>query len=179
MKKELQDRKMDTVSVIAVFCLFAVSLLLLLMLGGNAYKGIDKKSRDRHDKRVCLSYISTKVKNSDGAGKVYLNRFYGLPALYLEEEYDKITYQTIIYFYSGRVRELFSEAGLDLSPESGTPVFEAESLDFEAFNGGLIKVTVNSDSLLIYPRGKAGLAVSRDDAACNVPYPLKGGAGIE
>lgn len=173
MKKELQGLKKDTLSIIVVFVLYTSSMLLLLMLGKNAYNGIHEKSQERYAERVCLSYISTKVKNMDGAGKVYLDQFYNLPVLCLEEEYDTVKYQTMIYLYNGWVCEMFSEVGLNLFPEAGTPVFEAESLAFETLDSGLIKVTVNSDSLLIYPRSRTGLAVSRENSAHVIP--IKGG----
>lgn len=146
--------KIDTILIMASFAIFAASMLLTLLFGAGIYKTIADASQDGYGERACLSYIWTKVKTGDAAGKVYAGEFCGLPALYLEEEYDGYTYITTIYAYDGWVRELFSEEGLEFLPEDGTPVIEAESLAFEQLPDGLIKAYVNSQSMYVYPRSK-------------------------
>lgn len=158
MRKAVHSRKTDAVFVLAVFCAFAASVLLVLMLGANAYKSMVEKSGAEYDRHTGLSYIWTKVKNTDAAGKVYIDEFHDMPVLCLEEEYDTETFRTIIYLYDGWVRELFSEEGLEFPPEAGITILEAESLAFDELENGLIKVTLDSQSLLISPRSRTGLS---------------------
>lgn len=142
--------KTDSVFVLAIFCFFTASALAVLILGASVYKNIAGKSMEGHDERICLSYIWTKVKNADNT--VYVGDFCERSALFITEEYDSVQYHTAIYLDDGWVRELFCEVGLEFLPEDGMPVIEVESLDFEQLDNGLIKVRVNSGSLLILPR---------------------------
>ena len=150
--------KIGTAAALMVFCIFAMSALAVLMLGVSAYVNMTDISREEYDERVCLSYIWTKVKNGDEAGKVYIGDFQGLPALCIDEIYEGATYHTMIYHHEGRVHELFFEDGLEFSPEDGVPVIKNGSLSFERLDDGLIKVSAGSESVFVSPRGKIGIA---------------------
>ncbi|MCL2767586.1 MAG: DUF4860 domain-containing protein [Synergistaceae bacterium] len=150
--------KIDNAAALVIFCIFTVLVLAVLALGVSAYKNMTDISLEIYDERVCLSYMWTKVKNGDDAGKVYMVGFHGLPALCIEEVYEDIKYITLIYHYDGWVYELFFEDGLEFYPEEGVPVIRNKSLSFERFEDGLIKVSVGSESVFISPRGKTGIA---------------------
>lgn len=158
MAKSVRGQKIDTVFVLIIFCIFASSVLIVLMLGGSIYKNMADISQAGYDERTCLSYIWTKVKNGDEAGKIYVDDFNGQAALCLDEVYDGVTYRTVIYYYDGWVRELFSEAGLALAPEDGVAVIKTDSLAFEQLQDGLIKAAAGAGSLLISPRSSADAA---------------------
>jgi len=150
MKKQLHGQKIDTVFVLIIFCVFAASALMVLMLGGSIYKNTMALSWEGYDERTGLSYIWTKVKNGDENGRISLDDFHGLSVLCLAEQYGEDIYFTRIYLYDGWIRELFSEDGFDFYPQDGLPVAPAESLVFEQTEHSLIKVTVNSRSLFLY-----------------------------
>ena len=154
MAKPVRAQKIDTIFVLAIFCVFAASVLMSLMFGASIYKNTTDKSNEKYGENICLSYVWMKVKNTDSIDNVYVDTFHDLSVLCLDEEYDGITYQTQIYLYEGWVCELFTELGLDFYPDAGMPVVEADSLSFETLDSGLIKVTVNSESLILYPRSK-------------------------
>lgn len=160
MGKVFRGQSIDTVFVLLIFCIFAASVLAVLMLGGSIYKNIADISQQGYDERTCLSYVWSKIKNGDEAGKISIGDFNGQNVLMLREEYDGVAYQTIIYYYDGWVRELFFEEGLDFTPEDGTPVIATTSLSFTQLENGLIKAKSGGDILLISPRGSAD-AVAR------------------
>ena len=151
--KTIRKQKIDTLFVLMIFCVFAISMLMVLMLGASIYKNMTEISRDGYDERTTLSYFWTKIKNGDEDGLVYLGDFQGLPALCLAEVYGDTRYLTMIYRYGDKVYELFTEEGVQLDPEDGTPVIGAEDLAIEDLGGGLIRVTVGGKSVLLYPRG--------------------------
>ena len=160
MLKTTREQRIDTVFVLIVFCVFAVSVLMVLMLGARTYSNITNMSREEHAERTVLSYIWSKVRNSDERGNVYITDFAGLPALYIGEEYGGIQYSTLIYHYKGWVYELFCEADLDFEPIDGTKIIMAEFLMFEELDHGLIRVSAGARSLLVSPRSvesEAGL----------------------
>ena len=152
MIKQLHGQKIDTVFVLIIFCIFAASALMVLMMGGSIYKNTVELSWESYDERTGLSYIWTKVKNGDEQGWISLSDFHGSSVLCLAEQYGDDVYLTRIYLHNGWICELFSEDGLEFFPEDGLPVAPAESLFFEQTADGLIKVTVNTRSLLLYPR---------------------------
>jgi len=150
MIKSVKGQRIDTIFVLIIFCVFAVSVLMILMFGASIYKNINSMSRDGHSERTALSYIWTKAKNGDDAGSVHVGDFHGLPTLCIDEEISGTTYRTSVYYYNGWIYELFSESSLDFLPEDGTRVIEVSGISFEEFGYGLIKVSAGSKYLLIY-----------------------------
>ena len=152
MLKTVRGQRVDTVIVLIVFCVFAVSVLLVLMLGANTYGSITQMSREDHAGRTVLSYIWTKVRNSDELGDVRITDFHGLQALYVGEEYGGVRYSTLIYHYNGWIYELFCEADLEFEPIDGVKTIMLESLLYEELGHGLIMVSSGGRNLLISPR---------------------------
>ena len=155
MIKNVRGQKVDTVFVLIVFLVFAVSVLMVLLLGATTYGSITDMSREGHDESTILSYIWTKVKNSDDSGAITVVDFHGKPTLSIGEEIGGIIYHTLVYHYDGWVYELFSEVSLEFNPEDGVRIIESSELMFEELDYGLIKVSSGNRSLLLFPRGNA------------------------
>jgi len=153
MIKNAGGKKADTVFVLIIFCVFAVSVLMVLMLGASIYRNMTEITQDGKSERTALSFIWTKVKNCDEAGSIYVGDFYGLNALCFDETLGGTEYQTVIYHYRGWVYELFSEKNLGLLPEDGVQIIRISSLVFEEPADGLIRARAGTKSLLLYPRG--------------------------
>lgn len=158
MIKTTRNSRIDTVFVLIIFCVFAISVLMVLMLSADIYKNMTDISREGYDDRTGLSYIWTKVKNNDENGAIFIGDFCGLPALCFDEEFDVTTYRTMVYFYNGWVYELFSETDIDFLPEDGERIIQIDDLKFDSLDNGLIKVTSGISSLLISPRGRVSEA---------------------
>jgi hypothetical protein len=144
MQKATRSHTIDVVFVLAVACAFAASILMVLMLGVNVYGNIQKTSDAQFNERVCLSYVTAKVHRNDTAGAVRTGDFEGVSALYLDQEIDGTYYNTLIYAYDGWLMELFCEkdsmTDLGLSPESGSPVLEVDSIVFKTVAPNLLFV---------------------------------------
>jgi len=151
--KRIGGRKTDTVFVLIIFCVFAFSVLMVLMLGARIYQNLTDITRDGQDERTALSFVWTKVKNCDEAGTIYAGEYQGISALFFDEELGGTMYETVIYHYDGWVYELFSEKGLGLGPEDGVQIIRVDGLSFEELSHGLIKASTAKTNLLISPRG--------------------------
>lgn len=162
MIKTNQGKRIDTVFVLIIFCVFAISVLMVLILGAGIYRNMTGISREGRDERTVLSYIWTKVKSNDKAECVYIGDFHGLSALCFDEVFDEITYRTVVYHYDGWVYELAYETSLDFMPENGERIMEIQYLSFENLGDGLMRVSSGINSLLISQRGK--LSGSGSDA---------------
>jgi len=148
-----RGHRIDTIFVLIIFCVFAVSVLMVLMLSASTYENVTELSREGHADRSVLSYIWTKVKNSDNAGQIHVGEFHGLSALYIEEDIGQTQYKTVVYHYNGWVYELFCEADLEFRPEDGAQIIRIENLTFEDTDNGSIIVSSGGNNLIIFPRG--------------------------
>ena len=162
MMRKVREQRIGTVFVLIIFCVFAISVLMVLMLGANVYKNMSEISQDGQDARTVLSFIWTKVKNSDENGRISIGEFHSRPALFFDEEFDQVHYRTMIYHYDGWIYELFSEAALDFDPADGVQLIKTGDLSFENIGDGLIKVTTGGRSLLMFTRSVEAEALSGD-----------------
>ena len=155
MRMSNGKQRIDTVFVLIIFCIFAVSVLMVLMLGASIYQNMTEISREEQDERTVLSYIRTKVRNNDDNGRIFIGEFGGLPALIYEEQFDGRVFQTVIYHYNGWIRELFSEADLGFGPSDGIEIMQLDGIEFEELEDGLIRISSGTKSLILYPRTNA------------------------
>ena len=153
MRRESSSaRSVETVFVLMIFCAFALSVFLVLMLSGSTYQNMNEIAREGQNERIVLSYVRTKIRTLDSAGSVSVGNVGEASALLLREELYGRSFVTAIYFYDGWVRELFAEDGKDFLPQSGVPVIRADSLRFEVVGDGLIRASTDLKTLLISPR---------------------------
>lgn len=129
---------LPVVFVLMLFLLLSVLSGAIIMAGSNVYQKIADNMEINYDKRVSLSYLTTKVRQNDSKGNIYLTekKFddpkYGAMDVKLLtiKESDELTgfeYVTYLYYYDGFIREVF----LDLD-ENG------ETIDFELGDGDAI-----------------------------------------
>ena len=151
MIKTVRSQRLDTIFVLLIFSVFAISVLIVLMLGASIYQNMAEVSQEGADERAVLAYIWTKSKNFNDAGMIYVAEYHGENALMIDEEFSGVRYQTVIYHYNGWLYELFTEKNLGLGRDSGEKIMRLEDLSFETANYGLIKVTSGGMSLFISP----------------------------
>ena len=171
-KSRNRSQRIDTVFVLLIFCVFAVSVLMVLMLSASTYKNMNDISQDEIDERTALSFIWTKIKSNSGDGGVFVDYFYGIPALcfdshvdytfeeielfsdeidFYDDEPDYKTFRTMIYYLDGGMYELYFELGVDLEPDSGVFIIDVDSLTFQDAGDGLIRIISGTRSMLVYP----------------------------
>ncbi|MEG2213807.1 MAG: DUF4860 domain-containing protein, partial [Clostridiales bacterium] len=114
-----------------------------------------------YDQRISLSYICAKIHRADEQNTIMIGSFNYLPALYINENYDDVRYNTVIYAYDGWLRELFCEQGVAFLPQDGTPLLEATDLQFSYAADQLLCVRftdnmANSQQIYINLRSKGG-----------------------
>lgn len=111
----------DTVFVLLLFCLFAVSSLFLVLIGANVYRGIVDKMDANNEMRSSLSYVSNKVRSADGRD-VSIQSLNGQQTLVIESKINREKYNTYIYLYNGYLMELFTKADNDFKAGSGDKI---------------------------------------------------------
>ena len=168
--KYKHNHSADVVFALVLFGVFATTVLLVLMSGALAYKGIANVLVAQFEERVCVNYIAAKVRHFDTAGAVSTGKFAGCDALFFDEEYDGCLYRTAIYYFDedgdgdGKIMEVFYEDGTELPASAGEEIINAKSLTFENVREDLLRVRCtgkngHTDTLLV------GLRSEKEEAA--------------
>ena len=152
MSKAIRGRSIDTIFVLIVFSIFAISVLMVLMLGASIYRNINETSRENEAEQTALSYIWTKTKNYDNADSLGIGEFNGSQALFIYETFGDMVYRTVVYHYDGWLYELFSEATLEFSPADGVRIVMVDDLSFELVDSGLIRAASGTMNIFLTPR---------------------------
>lgn len=125
MKKHSIQHHIDTLAVLLLFGVFAVCVLTVLLTGADAYRRMTERDNRAYDRRTCVQYVSTRLRQADAAGGVSLEVFGETKALVLRDSEDP-EYVTRVYYHDGWLMELYSEEGLEMSPEDGEKVMACD-----------------------------------------------------
>ncbi len=126
MKKQTTQHHMDGLLALLLFSVFAVCVLSVLLTGANAYRRLTQRDQDAYNRRTCVQYLATRVRQSDMRDGVFIEDFDGIPALFLTDQYG---YVTRVYCYEGQLMELYAAPDAELIPEDGEAIMEIEALD--------------------------------------------------
>lgn len=147
----------DLLFTLALFCVFAVCALLVVVMGADVYqKGVEDMGRN-FDSRTSLSYIATKLRQSDLQGGISLGSLDGTPALTLTQTVEEVSYRTWIYCDQGSLKEVFTLADLPPKLSDGQAIMDLKELRLEELEDGLIRIIAvepegRTQELLYTPR---------------------------
>lgn len=144
--KDYEERSwiVNLISTVVILGVFAISALLLLNVGVRVYKNITLSNAENFKLRTSLSYVATKVRQSDETGLIRYTEKEGVGVLSLLEKLEDGNYETLIYYYDGSLRELYQEEGAQLSLDIGTPIVEAASFRMDVSEEGSITMEVEN-----------------------------------
>lgn len=131
-----------TLAALMLTCVFGATLLLSLAAGASIYRRVADRTEQCAQDRVSLSYITAKLHASDASGRIEAGRFGGGSALFLYEDIDGYTFETILYVCDGYVREMLCEKDWEQEPEFGEPVCPAQSLEISEPEEGLLHLVL-------------------------------------
>lgn len=130
----------DTFIMAALFCIFIVSVVFVLLSGVNVYRSTSDAMNERYENRTLLSYLTVKIKHYDSTDCISLGSVGNIDALVLTESYGSEIYKTYIYCYEGNVCELFIRESVTPMADAGEKIITADKLVFEIIMPSLIKV---------------------------------------
>ena len=111
-----QKHMIDFLFPVALFFVFALSALTVILLAARIYQSTTESSSLNYTARTSLSYINEKIHQNDCDGAVYLDEFDGCQALVMEQAHNNERYYTYIYIYGQELKELFINCLLYTSP---------------------------------------------------------------
>lgn len=154
MKKRPIIHQIDGLIALLLFGVFSVCILAVLLTGADAYRRLTDRDQAAFDRRTCLQYIATRVRQADTLDGVRVGDFNGADALVFSEEDGFVTR---IYCYNGYIMELYAGEDVELTLEAGEPIMEADPLGFTMENGRLT-ITSGGDRLTLSLRSGEGAA---------------------
>ncbi len=134
MKQQNKSLCITTLAPILLFAVFASCVVIVLLFGANIYQKLALRDRENYQQRTAVQYMTTRVRQSDAAGMVFLGNFHeAVPqdagdTVFIEEVVGDRTYYTRIYCYDGYLCEMFSEETSEFHPEDGERILEADQL---------------------------------------------------
>ncbi len=135
-----------TLAALALTCVFGATLLLSLAAGAVVYRRVADRVEESSNERISLSYITAKIHASDAAGLVETGSFGGGDAVFLYQDFDGITYETILYVYDEYLMEMLCEKGWEQDPEFGEAISPAQALDASEPAEGLLRLSLTDGS---------------------------------
>ncbi|WP_019850139.1 DUF4860 domain-containing protein [Desulfitobacterium sp. PCE1] len=138
-KWSIHNRSLDFIFILALLCVFAFGSLIAVILGANIYKGIKENMDSNFEFRTPLSYIGTKVRQSDVIDSIRIVEKEGVDALVLEQPEGGEICQTWIYEYQGSLYEVYIEKGTPFLLEEGLAIIPSYGLEFD-LKGNLLDI---------------------------------------
>ena len=138
----------DILFVLALFLVFTLSTLTLVLFGANIYQNTVNDMEDNYNARTVCSYILGKFRSNDSCGDISIGSIDGKPSLILNQEINDASYSTYIYEYDGYLRELFVSDSVTLGAEvlnAGNKLCPVDKFEVSECNEGLnpVKITVS------------------------------------
>lgn len=138
----------NLICIISILGVFAVSGLMLVNVGVRVYKDISLSNLENFKLRTSLSFVETRLRQSDIKGGISLGDKDGVPVLILDETADGIEYETLIYFCKGILYEIYQEKGLEYGLNDGQEITAIAGFHMEMEEQGLLRCTaVNEDGM--------------------------------
>lgn len=145
-KKSVLSHSIDSLFVLLLFGLFIIMAMLVTAYGATAYKNSAKQSDKRFNTQTCINYVTAKVRANNEKGKISVTDLDSVNALCITDSFGGQEYNTYIYQYEGKVRELFINSAASIDLGAGSELTDAENLTFLQENGLLECTLTDSDN---------------------------------
>ena len=146
----------DAAVVFALFAVFTVAVLLVLLLGAGVYRSTAAGISDSYSERTAEAYLISKVRHADATGAdgsplVKVARFGDTDTLALYEEYGGVRDVTYIYWRDGWLCELYAGADDALDPSLGERIIAAEKFA-AALDGSVLSMDIGAGTSYLFLR---------------------------
>lgn len=125
--KRENKHMVDILFVISLFCVFAFSALMLVIIGADVYKKTVSHMDENYSVRTAYAYISEKIRQNDHTDAISVTSFGDGDALVLTEHVSGTDYYTYLYLYDGSICELFSDSPVSLGPAAGNRILDCQN----------------------------------------------------
>jgi len=134
--------------VLTLFLLLSALSISVILAGSTVYEKIADNMDANYDRRVTFSYLTTKIRQNDSHGSIYVEEKDGVNMIAIKEVYDlDDEYVTYIYYYDGYIREIYLDVESDgntieFGLDDGDEIIKANGLSFN-FNDEKDGIEIN------------------------------------
>jgi hypothetical protein len=136
----------DILFVLALLCVFAVSAMILIILGANIYKVTVSHMNDNFSSRTSYAYIVQKIRQHDAEDSVSSGSFNGRPSIILKDNIDGTDYDTYLYESDGYLCELLTRADQKMNTDAGTHIMPVTGFRIDRINDNLYHIMIKTDN---------------------------------
>lgn len=133
-----KHHSVDALFALVLFAVFAVSAMLLVLLGAGVYGRIGEKM-NKMDAPMVLAYVTEKLRSSEGEA------LEDGQTLLLKETIEGETYVTWLYVEDGYLKESLMPEGKQPVENAGTPIAPVQEFQVEKVTDTLLRITVTDD----------------------------------
>lgn len=143
MKFGKRDKSIvDALFLLALFGVFLICALFIVLFGAKIYKNTVKSSEDSFIERTCYTYITEKVRQNDNAKGISIEDGDNGSIVKLTKTVNDSDYITYLYCDGEYLKEYTTSAGNPLSASSGTNIIELNELVAEKCNDNLYEFSL-------------------------------------
>ncbi len=144
MEQKQQPHIIDVIFVLALFGAFAISAVMLIIIGSGIYRGTISNMQDNFETRTSSSYICEKVRQGE---KTDIRTIEGEDAIAIYKTYGERDFVTYLYHRDGYLCELFTSADTAIGSSTlaaGQKITELSSLQAEPASDSLIEIILEN-----------------------------------
>lgn len=144
-KIDRETHRIDSIFIMLLFFLFALTAFVLIMIGVRQYKATANVMDYNYEIRTVTSYLREKTRQNSSNSSISIETIDGTNALCLKNTLNNTIYNTYIYYYDGSLREMYIQEGTPFTLNLGQQIVTISGFDMVKTDDGLIIVTI-SDS---------------------------------
>ena len=126
---------------VALFLIFAVCSLFLIILSATTYKGMNGEADKNFDANTSVRYISSKLASADYNSDIIISKKNDISYLSFDAGDEIPDYEFVIYYKDGYIYELLKNKTDSINFDYGNPVIKSQGIDFEVSDENSIKIT--------------------------------------
>lgn len=124
MKQGLISR----IAPLLILGMFALTVLSAVASFASGYERLSVSAHESYARSTAFHFVKTKLQSASSPQAVSIESFGGADCIAIRELYGSTEYVTRLYCHGGMLRELFTPADLEFSPEDGETVVALDGL---------------------------------------------------
>lgn len=148
--KKKRNQTVQFLFTMLLFLILTICAVVTVTFGTRVYRNIDSRMNENFSSTTSLSYISNKIKQSDERNAISVETIQNTKVLKIEQEIEGNKYVTRIYYFKGKLKELFCSNDYIFDLEDGLDIMDSEGINFRLYKEKLLIVETageNGDSI--------------------------------
>lgn len=148
MKFGKRDKSIvDALFLLALFGVFLICALFIVLFGAKIYKNTVKSSEDSFIERTCYTYITEKIRQNDNSNGISIDNNGASSVITLTKTANDSNYVTYLFCDGNYLKEYTTSAGNDFNPAAGTEIIKLNELSAKKINDNLYEFSLKGEDV--------------------------------